>query len=133
MVHSGLTGSVCLLVLTQAAPAGSRAPPSPAGHMVLMTKPDVPLFVPKDGKWQEAGPASRPIAWVKQATEGAYRVQAGEQDGWVRKAEVVLLDDAAAYFTDRIAKDAKDAFAYRQRARRAASSAIRIMTAPWPT
>jgi len=117
MMHSGLTWSVCLLVAAQAAPAQEAAPaPSLAGQLVLMSRADVPLFVAKDGKWQEVGQVSRPIAWVKQATEGAYHVQAGEQDGWVRKAEAVLLDEAAAYFTDRIARDPKDAFAHRQRA-----------------
>jgi len=109
-------GSICLLLIAQAVTAQEpqRADPL-AGKEVLLTNPEVPVFVPKDGKWVEIGKAPRPIGMVRQATETAYRVYFGEIEGWVRKAEVVLLDDATAYFTERIQRDPKDAFAYRQR------------------
>jgi tetratricopeptide (TPR) repeat protein len=117
MVRVRFGWAVCLLLAPPAVTAQEPPPAHPlAGNQVLLTRPDVPLFVLKDGAWQEAGKVPRTIALVKQANDSAYRVQAGELDGWVRKAEAVLLDDAAAYFTDRLAKDANDAFAHAQRA-----------------
>src|SRR5262249_4231976 len=94
---------ISVLLLAQAATAQEPPRVEPlAGKLVLMTGPDVPLFVPKDGKWQQAGKVPRPLALIRQSTENAYRVFVGDRDGWVRKAEVVLLDDGAAYFTERI-------------------------------
>ena len=108
---------LCLLLIAPLVTAQQPPRPDPlAGKLVLMTNPEVPYFLPKDGKWQEGGKIPRPMALIRQSTDGAYRVLAGEMDGWVRKAEVVLLDDAAAYFSERIQRDPKDAFAYRQRA-----------------
>jgi tetratricopeptide (TPR) repeat protein len=86
-----------------------------AGKLLVMTSADVPVFVLKDGKWQEAGKAPKALAPVRQASADAYRVHFGEVEGWVRKKEAILLDDAAAFFSDRIKRDPKDAFAYRQR------------------
>jgi tetratricopeptide (TPR) repeat protein len=106
-----------LFLAAQSALAQEAAPADPlAGKMVVMTAPEVPVFVLKDNKWQEAGKAPRPLAPIRQASADAYRVHFGEIEGWVRKKEAILLDEAAAYFSDRIKRDPKDGFAYRQRA-----------------
>ncbi len=105
-----------LFLAAQAAVAQEppRADPL-AGKLVVMTAPDVTVFILKDGKWQDGGKAPRPLAPLRQATADAYRVHFGEVEGWVRKSDAILLDDAAAFFSERIKRDPKDAFAYRQR------------------
>ncbi len=117
MVRGRFGWAVCLLLVARPLGAQETATAHPlAGKQVLLTRTDVPLFVLKDGQWQEAGKASRPIAVIKQANDGAYRVQDGEVDGWVRRAEAVLLDEAVPFFTERLQKDPNDAFAHAQRA-----------------
>jgi tetratricopeptide (TPR) repeat protein len=117
MVRARFGWAVCLLLVNWPVNAQETPAAHPlAGKQVLLTRIDVPLFVLKDSQWQEAGKSPRPIAVIKQANDGAYRVQAGEVDGWVRKAEAVLLDEAVPFFTERLQKDSNDAFAHAQRA-----------------
>src|SRR5450755_3439790 len=87
-----------LFLAAQAATAQEppRADPL-AGKLVVLTAADVPLYVLKDGKWQDGGKAPRPLGPVRQATADAYRVHFGEIEGWIRKSDAILLDDAAAF------------------------------------
>src|SRR5208337_5490258 len=53
---------------------------------------------------------------VQKQARGYVRVRSGKLEGWVDAHDLVLVDKAIPYFTDRIRSSSKDAEAYQFRA-----------------
>jgi tetratricopeptide (TPR) repeat protein len=91
--------------------------PSWEGMAVVLTRPGVRLEAP-DGENvapRTAGLAKDMQFVVRKVEGGRLRVESRRQVGWIAKKDAVLLSQAVAHFTARLAKDSKDSHAYAAR------------------
>jgi tetratricopeptide (TPR) repeat protein len=91
--------------------------PSWEGKSVLLTRAGVKLEVPDGEKIapRTAGVAKDLRFVVRKDEGGRLRVESRRQVGWIPKADAVLVTQAVAHFTGRLAKDPKDSHAYTAR------------------
>jgi tetratricopeptide (TPR) repeat protein len=73
-------------------------------------------IVDKNDQWQVVGKWKDAISTVQKEDGHWIKVRSGGVEGWVDKADVVPLEDAAAFFTERIRADPNDAQSYQMRA-----------------
>jgi tetratricopeptide (TPR) repeat protein len=87
--------------------------PSWEGKSVLLTRAGVKLEVPDGEKIAPgtAGVAKDLLFAVRKDEGGRLRVESRRQVGWIPKADAVLVTQAVAHFTTRLAKDPKDSHA----------------------
>jgi tetratricopeptide (TPR) repeat protein len=87
--------------------------PSWEGKAVLLSRPGVKLEAPDGEKIapRTAGVARDMQFVVQEDKGGRLRVESRRQVGWIAKADAVLVSQAVAHFTARLAKDPKDSHA----------------------
>jgi tetratricopeptide (TPR) repeat protein len=105
------------LALTFVAAPVSAEEPSWEGKTVLLTRAGVKLQAPDGEKIapKTAGVA-RDIAFhILKDEKGRLRISSRRQHGWIGKSDAVLLDQAVAYFTKKVADDPKDSHAFTAR------------------
>ncbi len=87
------------------------------GELVLHTRPPTEIrFVDRQGDKEVDYPFSG--IWpftVRDEKEGWLRIHDRRREGWVKKADFVLAQEAITYFSRRIDANSKDAFALRMR------------------
>lgn len=87
--------------------------PSWEGKAVLLTRPGVKLEAPDGEKItpRTAGVATDLQFVVRKDDGGRLRVESRRQVGWIARGDAVLLSQAVAHFTARLAKDPRDSHA----------------------
>jgi tetratricopeptide (TPR) repeat protein len=105
-----------VLTLLLAAPAAALAAEgdaSWAGKKVMTKKAGVQLtLTDKDSRQVQVGQIYDPVVVVLKEQDGWLWVRAGGVEGWFAKTEAVPLEDAPAYFTERIRAQPSDALAW---------------------
>src|ERR1700687_3780331 len=83
----------------------------------IMTKKEGLELRAKDekGKWRVIGKATEPIYFVLWEEGEWVEVGAHGVKGWLERSETVPLKEAVKYFSERIAANAKDAYAFEMR------------------
>src|SRR5690348_7221685 len=83
------------------------------GKTVVLARPGVELRLNPGEQIapRTAGPAKDIVFQVRQDKDGRLQVESRRQRGWIAKTDAVVLDQTAAFFTDKLSRDAKDAFA----------------------
>lgn len=89
-----------------------------AGKRVIVTHAKVKLLEPINapGQARVIGELGESYVTVDREEKGYLFVRSIGRKGWIRKDDVVLMDTAIPYFSVRIQNNAKDVFAFSQRA-----------------
>jgi tetratricopeptide (TPR) repeat protein len=105
------------LAMVFAPQLATASEPSWEGKTVLLTRSGVELAVNEGEKIapRTAGAARDLLFAVRKDEGGRLRVESRRQAGWIAKGDAVPFGQAAAHFTARLAKDAKDSHAYTAR------------------
>jgi tetratricopeptide (TPR) repeat protein len=107
---------VVLVVLGLGLPV-SGAEPSWEGKAVILTRAGVKLEL-RDGEKiapRTAGVAKDLMFQVLKEEDGRLRISSRRQQGWVARSDAIPFDQAAAYFTRKIAGNPKDSHAFTAR------------------
>jgi tetratricopeptide (TPR) repeat protein len=95
------------------------AEPSWEGKTVLLTRAGVTLHVPDGDKIApKTGGVAKDLTFrVLKDQDGRLRLDSRRQQGWVARADAVPLDGAVAFFTEQVARNPKDSYAFTARGR----------------
>jgi tetratricopeptide (TPR) repeat protein len=108
-----------VLALLLAGPVAASAADGDAswvGKKVITKKGEVQLTLSdKDGRQVQVGKTRDPVVVVLKEQDGWLWVRSGGVKGWFARTEAVLLEDAPAYFTERIREKPGDALAWGRR------------------
>jgi tetratricopeptide (TPR) repeat protein len=107
---------VALVLMGMALPA-SAADTSWEGKTVILTRPGVSLQL-RDGEKiapKTSGVARDFMFQVLKDEKLHLRVSSRRQQGWIAKNDAIPLDQAVAYFTDKMARNPKDSHAFTAR------------------
>src|SRR5262245_48383428 len=112
--RQAVAGMVLALGLATAAPAPN---PSWTGKVALIKNAGLTLVDdPKKGQPQNVAVLSLISYTVLADRDGWLKLREHNVEGWVRKADMVLLEDAAAHYTKLIREKPNDASLYNSRA-----------------
>lgn len=122
MQKSILRWVCCSLVVSVAALAHAddtrAAEGSWVGKRVIRKAPDdLELrIVDKKGNWQVVGKMEDATVTVQKEDGAWVKVRSGGVEGWIAKADVMLIEDGIKFFTDWIRANPDDAWGYGMRA-----------------
>jgi tetratricopeptide (TPR) repeat protein len=104
------------LILVQPALALDDAPGSWAGKKIMFKSESPTLHhTDQQGRPLEAGTLPDAVVTVLKDNAGRLSIRSGGQDCWVEKKEAILLEEAAAFFTDEIRAKPENAWTYAKR------------------
>ena len=106
-------GTILGLILATAQVHGGEAP-DPVKKVVVPRRPDLTMSDQPGGGGTER-PAAPDLYLVEKAEGGWLRVKTRRGPGWVAAEKVVAADEAVAFFSEAIAKNRRDAFAFAMR------------------
>jgi tetratricopeptide (TPR) repeat protein len=86
------------------------------GRYVLVARAGLEMRAGPDEESKVVGRVHDLTLTVRKANGDYVAVRSSGVDGWIKKMDVVPYNKAAAYFTERIAKNPKDAFSLTARA-----------------
>jgi Tfp pilus assembly protein PilF len=110
-----LTITAALFIVLSVAARENRGG-SWVGKKIIPTKSQVSLhFTGSDGRDADT-PLDQSVHTVLADQGGKVKVRQRGIDGWVEKDDVVLVEQAPAYFSERLRKDPNDVVAYMKRA-----------------
>jgi tetratricopeptide (TPR) repeat protein len=107
--------TICILAAAYVAeaPLAQGEDASWVGKSVVLTKRGVKLGKMRDdGKVHDDVALYRLVYEVKEVKGEWILVSQGRISGWLSRSDLIAIDNAEAYFTDRIGKDEKDDFAF---------------------
>jgi tetratricopeptide (TPR) repeat protein len=89
-----------------------------AGKLVIIKKSDAEIKVVENGRIRVIGKLKQEVVKVEKEDGSGEFVWVHDtgQEGWVDKSDVVLAEDAVAYFTQAIRQNPKDSSAFYKRA-----------------